>query len=85
MGTTMRVELLHVPDCANVDGARRLLHQCLRELRLHVDVAEKEGEFPSPTILVNGREVMGPPASQEAACRLDLPTHARIIAALRGA
>jgi hypothetical protein len=84
MGTTLKVELLHVAGCANVDRARRLLHECLRELALEVDVVEREGAFPSPTILVNGRDVMGPPPSLEAACRLDLPTHDRLVAALRG-
>ncbi len=80
----MKVELLHVAECPNVDEARALLRECLIELQLDVAVEEREGAYPSPTILVNGVDVMGAPASQAAACRLDVPTRQRILAALRG-
>lgn len=79
----MRIELLHVPGCPNVDEARALLATCMAELQLDVAVQEKEGAFPSPTILVNGVDVMGAPASESANCRLDVPTKSRLIAALR--
>jgi hypothetical protein len=79
----VRIELLHVPDCPHVDAARALLRECLAELRLDVTPQDKEGEYPSPTILVNGVDVMGAPASQSATCRLDVPTRHRLLLALR--
>jgi hypothetical protein len=85
LGAVMTIELLHVPDCANVQRARDLLRDCLGELDLGVQVVEREGDYASPTILVNGLDVMGAPASRAAACRLDQPTRERLIAALRGA
>jgi hypothetical protein len=80
----VEVELRHVAGCPHTDAARALLRECLTELRLHAAVADKEGEYPSPTILVNGEDVMGAPSSQAAACRLDVPTRQRLLAALRG-
>jgi hypothetical protein len=79
----MKIELLHVPDCPHVDAARALLSECLTELQLEVPVADKEGAYPSPTILINGIDVMGAPALMAAACRLDIPTKARLLVALR--
>jgi hypothetical protein len=76
------IELRHVPGCPHADAARALLRECLAELNLEVAFADEEGEYPSPTILVNGEDVMGAPASQAAACRLDVPTRARLVAAL---
>ncbi|SCL31994.1 Alkylmercury lyase [Micromonospora rhizosphaerae] len=43
------------------------------------------GDYPSPSILVNGVDVMGGSGDGSAACRLDLPTEERIRAALRQA
>jgi hypothetical protein len=79
----MKIELLHVSDCPHVDAARTLLSECLTELQLEVAVEDKEGAYPSPTILVNGVDVMGAPASMSAACRLDVPTKPRLLFALR--
>ena len=79
----MKIELLHVSDCPHVDAARALLSECLSELQLDVAVDDKEGEYPSPTILVNGVDVMGAPAVMAAACRLDVPTKHKLLVALR--
>src|ERR1700674_3099323 len=76
------VELRYVAGCPHADAARALLRECLTELRLDVSVEDKEGQYPSPTILVNGEDVMGAPASQGAACRLDVPTQPRLLIAL---
>ncbi len=78
----VRVELQHVPGCPHADAARALLRECLAELELDVPFHDNEGEYPSPTILVDGEDVMGAPASQAAACRLDVPTRQRVLAAL---
>ena len=80
----IRVELLHVPECPHVDAARRLLHACLSEAGIQVGIVEREGDYPSPTILVNGEDVMGRPPTDESSCRLDVPTRERLLAALGG-
>jgi hypothetical protein len=82
----MDVELLLAPDCPNAAAARAVLADCLDRLRLAVPVRERVGDYPSPTILVDGVDVMtnltgAPPMS---ACRLDVPTVPRVLAALRG-
>lgn len=76
------VEVLHAPDCPHVDQARALLRSCLADLQLDMPIQEREGDYPSPTILVNGVDVMGRTDSQGAMCRLDLPTRDNVIAAL---
>ncbi len=81
----MRVELLHVPDCPHVANARRLLHECLAELKITALVEEHQGAYSSPTILVDGRDVMGGSMADGAACRLDQPTREAILAALGAA
>ena len=83
MITDTVVELLHAPECPNVDAARALLRSCITELGLALTVIDREVEYPSPTILVNGNDVMGRPASDRPGCRLDLPTRERVLEALR--
>lgn len=58
--------------------------ECLDELGLAAQVAERLGDFPSPTVLVDGVDVMtgAVGASSTQACRLDLPTRSRVLAAL---
>lgn len=77
-----RIELLHTPGCPHVDAARSLLHRCLAEVRLEATIVDREGDYPSPTILVNGVDVMGRSSLTGAMCRLDLPTRDRVLAAL---
>lgn len=81
----MKIELLHVPSCPHVEEARRTLRACLAQLQLDAPIQEREGDFPSPTILVDGLDVMGQPEGTGAMCRLDRPDADRIMAALRAA
>ena len=83
----MRVELLTSSGCPNATAARRLLVDCLAEVGIDEDsVVERVGRHPSPTVLVDGVDVMGPGTEEAAdACRLDLPTRERVLAALRSA
>jgi hypothetical protein len=83
MITDTKIELLHSPGCPNLDGARALLASCISELGLAVTVIDRETDYPSPTILVNGIDVMGRPESEQPGCRLDLPTRERILEALQ--
>ena len=81
----MRVELLLAPDCPNAAAAKTALSEALDELELRIAVQERVGDYPSPTVLVDGIDVMNDctdlPAVQ--ACRLDVPTVPRLLAALR--
>jgi hypothetical protein len=79
----VRIQLLHVPGCANVEAARQLLHETIDELELDVEVEDEEGDFASPTILVDGADVMGRPTAAGPSCRLDLPTKERLVSSLR--
>jgi len=86
----MRVDLLLAPDCPHAAAARTVLARCLDQLGLDAVVSERVGDYPSPTVLVDGvdvisgsaRDTAGPP--EPGACRLDVPTAPRILAALRG-
>ena len=79
----MKIELLHVPGCAHIENARQLLRSSLSELGIDEQIEEEEGAYPSPTILVDGMDVMGRPEARGASCRLDVPTRERLFAALQ--
>ncbi len=82
----MIVELRSVPDCPNVAPVRAALLASLAELGLAVRVTELVGDYPSPSVLVNGVDVMGVGVEgQSAGCRLDLPTREDLRVALRRA
>jgi hypothetical protein len=83
----VRIELLLVPGCPNAEAARQVVVESVDALGLPVTVREVAGDFPSPTVLVDGVDVMtdaeGAPAMP--ACRLDVPTVPRVLAAVRRA
>jgi hypothetical protein len=85
MEVAVNVELLLAPDCPNAPAARAVLTECLDRLGLTVVVRERAGDYPSPTILVDGVDVMNDSqgALGKPACRLDVPTVDRVLAALR--
>lgn len=77
------IELWHVPDCPLIEQVRTTLRDCLRHTGTTVAVEEREGLYPSPTLLVNGIDVAtGAPPTDGVCCRLDLPTHDQIHTAL---
>lgn len=81
----MRIELLTAPDCPHAAPARQVITDCLTSLGLDVAIIDRVGRYPSPTVLVNGVDVMRPEAAAAVgdACRLDLPTPRRVRDALR--
>ncbi|MDF3050462.1 MAG: hypothetical protein K0R87_2100 [Pseudonocardia sp.] len=83
----MRVELLHYEGCPLAPEARQLVRQCLVALGIPDPVMVRVGDYPSPTVLVNGIDVMGAAAelSKGRVCRSDVPTRERVLAALRAA
>jgi hypothetical protein len=80
-----RIELLYVPGCPLRDRVRAALYECLAETGVRAVIEEREGAYPSPTLLIDGLDVItaNPPVGP-LRCRLDLPTREQIHAALTG-
>jgi hypothetical protein len=64
-----------------------LVRDCLREVGVDAIVTARVAHYPSPTVLVEDRDVMGLPGGGVPvdACRLDVPTRERVAGALRSA
>jgi Alkylmercury lyase len=82
---SVRVELRSVPDCPSLGQVREALYAALADLGLPAVVTEVVGDYPSPSVLINGVDVTGASGDGPAACRLDLPTGEQIRVALRRA
>jgi hypothetical protein len=82
----MRIELLTAPECPNAEAAKSMLTKCLNALGLDEPIIHRIGAYPSPTVLIDGNDLMGADSGSLSgeACRLDLPDPARICDALRG-
>ncbi len=85
----MRIELLTSPGCPNAEPTKAMLTDCLGALGIDVPIVHRIGHYPSPTVLIDGKDLMrtvsGPPTGD--ACRLDLPDSGRLrdaLQALRG-
>ena len=79
------VQILHVPDCPLVERLRLLLEECMAEIGTNERVDVLVGDYPSPTLLIDGIDVAsGEPIRDGASCRLDLPTRTQILGALTG-
>ncbi len=81
----MIVELRSVPDCPNLNPVREALTEALADLGCPTAVIEQVGDYPSPSVLINGVDVMGATGGDTAACRLDPPSGERLRVALRNA
>jgi hypothetical protein len=83
----MRVEFLQYEGCPLAPAALQLVRQCLIALGVQNPMLVRVGDHPSPTVLVNGTDVMGaaPEPSTARMCRLDVPTRERVLVALRAA
>jgi hypothetical protein len=82
---TLRIELRTAPGCPNAAAARATIAECLRTLGIDVPIIDRVGHYPSPTVLVDGVDVMRPESRTWSgdACRLDLPTPQRVLDALQ--
>jgi len=80
----IRVELLHHPRCRSAPAVYRLVQECLSTLAISAPIHVRVGPYHSPTLLINGIDMMYPGrhVSAGSACRLDLPTRERLLAAL---
>lgn len=77
------VQLRRVAGCPHADEVRELVRTAAAACGVAVELDELVGDFPSPTVLVDGRDVTGTSPTEGASCRLDLPTEHQIRAALR--
>lgn len=74
----MKIELLHFDGCPNVDAARAALREALAAEKLDAPVDEIDVEgadapdwargWGSPTILIDGHDVMGQTQSSGSSC-----------------
>lgn len=78
----VRIQLLHVRDCPNVDELRLRVQDIVFRLGASATLEEIEGLYPSPTLTVNGVDVTGSSAGTDPSCRLDLPSEEQIRTAL---
>jgi hypothetical protein len=84
MAQSTRVQILHVPRCPLVERLYDEVVSILHQVAPDVVLSLVEGDYPSPTLLVDGLDVTtGAPVSGAARCRLDLPTSQQIHEALR--
>lgn len=84
----MKIQLLYFEGCPHAGEARVTLRRALEHSGLETPIEELDGDYPSPTVLIDGVDVMGEPERSGRMCRLDLPTESRIvsaIAAMKGA
>jgi hypothetical protein len=81
----MLIELLTSPGCRNAAAAKQTVTDCLTMLGIDAPIIDRIGRYPSPTVLINGVDVMRPEAGAPTgdACRLDRPTPQRVLDALR--
>jgi hypothetical protein len=76
------VEVRYHGGCPHAAAVLALVERCIAQLGLDVEPELREGAYPSPSVVVNGIDVMGAPSTVGAACRLELPSEERVIAAL---
>jgi hypothetical protein len=81
----LRIQILHVADCLLVGDVRREVQEYLDRYGVDAQIEEVEGPYPSPTLLVGGRDVTERPPGVGPACRLDLPSRDQISRAIEAA
>ena len=84
-GSARRVQVLEVEGCPLVERLVALIDEVQAEAGTVVEVERLVGEYPSPTLVVDGIDIAtGAAVPDRAYCRLDLPTRSQVLAALRG-
>jgi hypothetical protein len=81
----LRVSILHVPDCALIDRVREEVEVALERVGATAIMEETEGEYRSPTLLIDGVELDGYRLESEPACRIKLPNSDEVTAAILAA
>jgi len=82
--TGLRIELHTSPGCPNAAAAREVITKTLSALRIDASIIDRVGCYPSPTVLIDGVDVMRPESGAPVGyvCRLDPPTPQRVFDAL---
>ena len=70
----MRIELLTAPGCPNAEPTKVMLTDCLDALGLDVPIIHRVGRYPSPTVIIDGRDVMQPVRATNRRCLPPRPT-----------
>ena len=83
--TNVIVELRAVPGCPNLAVTRDVLVACLVEAGLPPTMIERLGDFPSPSVLVDGGDVTDADPHGPPMCVLQPPTADQIRTALQQA
>lgn len=82
---SVQVSILHVPDCPLVGRLQSDVETTAQRLGVHTRIERIEGDYPSPTLLVDAAALEGYPLTADPACRIDVPTGEQIAAAIRAA
>jgi hypothetical protein len=90
----VRVELVYFTGCPNVPELRRLLDRCLQQCGLAPELVEVNTDEPSapagyrqlgsPTVLIDGVDILDGAVGSAESCRLQLPSEAELTAAILG-
>ena len=78
----IKIEILQVPGCPLVDRVRVTVRRALDRCGVRAEIEELVGDYPSPTLLINGQDVTGHQWGDCTACRLDVPTEDQVVAPL---
>jgi hypothetical protein len=81
----LHVSIFYVPDCPLIGRVREAVEVALERVGATAIIDEIEGEYPSPTLLIDDIEVDGYPLGSEPACRVKLPTHEEVATAILAA
>ena len=81
--TAMRIELLTSPGCPNAETTRKILADCLDSLGIDEPIIDRVGAYPSPTVLIDGVDVMRPRPKRRPAMRADSTSPLRDIFSTR--
>jgi hypothetical protein len=76
------ISIFHVPVCPLIGHVREAVEAALERVGATAIIEEIEGEYPSPTLLIDGVELDGHPLGSDPACRIDLPKREVITAAI---
>ena len=83
MNRETRIQILQVPGCPFVDRLIDEVERCLTEAAVAEPVEIIVGDYPSPTLVVDGLDVAtGRPVAGEPRCRMDLPSPQQIRVAI---
>ena len=83
MTKASRIRILQVEHCPLVDALIDDLKSCLTAADVDEPVEVVVGDYPSPTLLIDGIDVAtGQPLTGRPRCRWDLPSRSQIQAAV---